>query len=68
MLEQVRESGSPRLLVARPDLVPGIDDDDWRGVILVQDHFESVREGDLFVLELRHTLRCRPIGGPHGGS
>ena len=44
VLEQVRESRAPRLLVLRADVVPHVDRDNRTIVIFVHDHVEAVVE------------------------
>jgi hypothetical protein len=47
VLEQVRESGLAGLLVLRADVVPDVDRDDRRLVILVDEERETVLEREL---------------------
>ena len=46
MLEQVRETRSPRLLIFRSDVVPKIDGDERAGAVLVENHAQSVVENE----------------------
>jgi hypothetical protein len=60
VLEQVREPGARGALVRRADVVPDIDRDHLRGVVLAEDHGEPVRQ--LVGLELHGpcVLRTEP--------
>ena len=42
VLEEVRETGAPRLLVLRADVIPDVDRHGRNGVVLVEDHVEPV--------------------------
>ena len=42
VLEQVSEAGLARLFVLRADVVPDVNGDDRRRVILVQDHPQAI--------------------------
>ena len=60
VLEQVRETGAPRLLVLRADLVPDVDDDLGHAVVLVEDHLEAVRQS--------YFSNASSAGGPPGAG
>ena len=42
MLKQVREAGATRHLVFGADVIPNVDGDSWRGVVLRENHRETV--------------------------
>ena len=59
VLEQVREAGSPRLLVGGADVVPDVDGDHGHALVLMQDHGQPVGEPELAI---RHLQRSRRLG------
>jgi hypothetical protein len=63
VLEQVRETGAPRPLVLRADVVRQVDVDDRRRVILRQDDPQPVRQGRHLVLQLRWPDGGRQLAG-----
>ena len=65
VLEQVREAGLARRLVRRPDVVPDVDGDDRRLVVLVDDQPQAVVEDVLRVGDVDRLLCC---GGLAGGE
>src|SRR5678816_1258049 len=56
VLEEVCKSGSACLLVTGTDLVPRVDRDDWRGVVLVKNYLEAVRKRVFLELDLGNRL------------
>ncbi len=59
VLEQMREAGSPRLLVGRADVVPDVDRRDRHRLVLMQDDVEPVRELELPERHLKRRGRLR---------
>ena len=57
MLEQVREPCSPYLLITRADVIPRVDGNDGRRMILVQNYLETVREVERKLLG-SHCPKC----------
>ena len=57
VLEQVRKAGAAGFFVTRPDLVPGVDGDDRRRVILVENYLEAVRQRVFLEPDLRNRAR-----------
>jgi hypothetical protein len=55
VLEKVSETGPPRALVFRADVVPEVDGDERRGVVFVEDNAEAV--GEAVVFEGEHRRR-----------
>ena len=55
VLEQVREAGASGLLVLRADVIPELQMDDRRRVILVEDHRQAVRQHRVRVFEFGRT-------------
>mgnify|MGYP003693778241 CR=1 FL=1 len=51
VLEEMRETGASRLLVLRADVIPELQMDDWRRVILGQDHRQAVWQRQQLVLK-----------------
>ena len=57
VLEEVREAGAARFLVLRADVIPELDVDDRRRLVLVQDDDHAVRQHEPLVFELRRPHR-----------
>jgi len=71
VLEEMRETRATGLLVRRSDVIPRVDGDDRRRVVLVQQHLQSVRERIALHRNRRHRLGAggaRQAGerGTHG--
>ena len=52
VLEQMRETGAPRLFVGGADVVPEVDGDERQPVVLRQDHAQPVWQRIRFVLDV----------------
>ncbi len=57
VLEQVGETGAPRLFVGRPDVIPEIHRDQRQPVILGEDHVEPVGQRVFFEVDFRDVAR-----------
>ncbi len=68
MLEQVREAGAAALLVARADVVPEVHRDERHGVVLVDQHGETVGQGETLVLDAQGLGIQRRGWQPYGGG
>ena len=55
VLEEMREAGPARLLVLRTHVVPQLDLDNRRRLVLVQDHDHAIGEHETLVLQLRRA-------------
>jgi hypothetical protein len=51
MFEEVSEAGATRALVEGADVIPEVYCDEWEAVVFVHDDDETVRHGELFILE-----------------
>jgi hypothetical protein len=51
VLEEVGEAGAAYALVEGPDVIPEVDSNEREAVVFVHDDDETVRHGELFVLE-----------------
>ncbi len=63
VLEQVREAGLARHLVARADVIPDVDGDDGHGVIFLHQDGQAVVELELGERQQRGQKRQREHGG-----
>jgi hypothetical protein len=57
VLEEVGEAGAAGALVERADVVPEVDGYERESVVFVQEEDETIRHGELFVLEFRDLQR-----------
>jgi hypothetical protein len=62
VLEQMREAGSPGLLVLRTDVVPDVDGDDRTAAVLMEQHVEAVRQRVLDERDIHRTTVSGMVG------
>ena len=68
VFEQMCEAGAAYQLVARADVIPGVDGNDRRGVIFVKNYLEAVRQFVLLELDPRDRLRIQCARGGSAGN